>query len=91
MNVRVRLPTHLHQYSGGAAEVGVACAEPVTLDAVLVALDQRWPGVRRRIVDEQGGIRRHIRIFVGSVAVSGIGVAVGEQDEVMIVAALSGG
>jgi len=89
--VRVRLPTHLHQYSGGLADVQVDCAAPTTLADVLAALDARWPGVRHRLIDEQDGIRRHIRIFVGSAVAAGIEAPVGLGEEVMIVAALSGG
>ncbi|GAA5174620.1 MoaD/ThiS family protein [Niveibacterium umoris] len=91
MRVAVRLPTHLHQYSGGLADVQVDCAAPATLGDVLAALDARWPGVRHRVIDEQDGIRRHIRIFVGNAAVPGIAAPVRDGDEVMIVAALSGG
>ncbi|WP_374602568.1 MoaD/ThiS family protein [Niveibacterium sp.] len=91
MIVRVRLPTHLHQYSGGLADVQVDCTAPATLADVMAALDARWPGVRHRLIDEQDGIRRHIRIFVGSAAAPGIAVPVGEGEDVMIVAALSGG
>lgn len=91
MMVHVRLPTHLHQYSGGLGDVQVDCVAPAMLADVLAALDARWPGVRHRLIDEQDGIRRHIRIFVGSAAVPDIAAPVREGQDVMIVAALSGG
>ena len=89
--VRVRLPTHLHDYTGGRAELTLELEPPVRLDQVLRALDARWPGMRFRLIDEQDGIRRHIRLFVGGRSASAVSEPVPAEAEVMIVAALSGG
>ena len=94
--VRVRVPSPLRSYTGGAGEVTVALPllapeHPPTLSAVLAALETRHPGLRFRIVDEQGGLRPHIRIFVGLDAAHDLTVVVPADREVMIVAALSGG
>jgi molybdopterin converting factor small subunit len=93
--VRVRVPTPLRSYTGRAAvEVAVpvlAPELPPTLGGVLAALDLAFPGMRFRIVDEQGSVRRHIKVFVGARLAPDLAQPIPPGDEVMIVAALSGG
>jgi molybdopterin converting factor small subunit len=86
--MRVRLPSPLYGYTDGVATVE---ADGADLRSVLADLDSRFPGLRFRVVDEQDGIRPHIRFFVAGVLVRTITHPVGPDDEVMIVAALSGG
>ncbi|MBI4002038.1 MAG: MoaD/ThiS family protein [Nitrospira defluvii] len=54
-------------------------------------LDRRYPGIRFRIVTEQGTIRQHIRIFVNGEQIPHLGVPVRPDDQIHIVCALSGG
>ena len=61
MTVWVRIPTILRSYTAGEARVSV---EGATLRAVLDDLDRRYPGVRGRIVDEAGDLRRFINVYV---------------------------
>jgi molybdopterin converting factor small subunit len=94
--VRVRIPSPLRSYTGGDAEVTgaiplLAPENPPSLTAVLAALEGRFRGLRFRIVDEQGGLRPHIKVFVGGMLAADLGVPVPSGSEVMIVAALSGG
>jgi len=84
----VRLPSPLDSYTGGLRDVDLPGAD---LGAVLDALDARWPGVKFRIVDERGCLRRHINLFVNTDMVTDLGRRLSPTDEVMIVAALSGG
>lgn len=56
----------------------------------LADLEPRHPGLRFRVIDEQGRIRPHIKFFVGGEQVRGLDAPVGDA-EVQIVAALSGG
>ncbi|MND04412.1 ThiS family protein [compost metagenome] len=58
---------------------------------MLGVLDERFPGMRHRIVDEQDRIRRHIRFFVNGEMALHLDQRLAPGDEVMIVAALSGG
>lgn len=93
--VRVRIPSPLRSYTG-AAEVGVAVPLlapelPPTIGGVLATIDGAYPGLRFRIVDEQGGIRPHIRLFVGNVATRDLATPIASGEVLMIVAALSGG
>ena len=86
--MRVRLPSPLASYTAGAREVE---AEGATLAAMLADLDRRYPGIRFRMIDEQDAIRPHIKIFVNRVQAPSIAHTLAPGDEVMVVAALSGG
>ena len=54
-------------------------------------LESRYAGMRHRIVDEQDRIRPHIRFFVNGDGVTRLDHHLRADDEVIIVAALSGG
>lgn len=84
----VLIPTPLRSYTRQRGEVE---AGGETLDALLVDLDRRHPGIRFRIIDEQDRIRRHIRIFVNRRQVRELGLALRASDRVQILQALSGG
>ena len=86
--MKVRLPSPLASYTAGAREVD---AEGATLAAVLADLDRRYPGIRFRMIDEQDAIRPHIKIFVNREQAASIGRSLAPGDEVLVVAALSGG
>ncbi|HEY1329356.1 MAG TPA: MoaD/ThiS family protein [Casimicrobiaceae bacterium] len=93
--VRVRVASPLRSYTG-AAETAVAVPVlapelPPTLRGVLAALDLAYPGIRFRMIDEQGNVRRHIKLFVGSSLARDLSTPIPAGAEVMIVAALSGG
>jgi len=85
--MNVMIPSPLLSYTGKAWVE----ASGSTLDAVLVDLDHRYPGIRFRMVDEQDRMRRHIRFFVNGDQVFDLARPLGTQDEVVIVQALSGG
>jgi sulfur-carrier protein len=59
--------------------------------AALAELDRRFPGLRFRLVDEQGGIRPHIKLFLDARQVRDLGIGLPASGELMIVGALSGG
>ena len=86
--MQVLIPSPLHSYTGGRSEVEAAGK---TLAEVLAHLDARYPGIRFRIIDEQDAIRPHIKIFVNREQASSLSVALQPIDEVLVVAALSGG
>lgn len=93
--VRVRVPSPLRSYTN-AAEVEVALPLlapelPPTLGGVLAALDRSYPGIRFRMIDEQGKVRPHIKLFVGADLARDLATLVPPRETVMIVAALSGG
>ncbi len=84
----VHIPGALHSYTERKSEVE---AEGGTLAEVLAALDQRYPGLRFRIVNEQDTIREHIRIFVNEKQVQALGTPLQSDDDIHIILALSGG
>ena len=86
--MKVLLPSPLASYTANRREVEAAGA---TLDELLRDLDRRYPGIRFRVIDEQDAIRPHIKIFVNREQASGIARRLSPADEVLVVAALSGG
>ena len=62
-----------------------------TLAAVLADLDENYPGIRFRMVDEQNRIRKHMKVFVNDEAVRDLTTPIDARDEVTIMQALSGG
>jgi sulfur-carrier protein len=86
--MKILLPTPLAEYTAHRREVH---AEGATLSELLDDLDRRFPGIRFRIIDEQDAIRPHIKIFVNREQASGLGRPLQPRDEVLVVAALSGG
>jgi molybdopterin converting factor small subunit len=93
--VRVLVPSPLRSYTGSAetdVAVPVLAPElPPTLGGVLAALNSKYPGIRFRIIDEQGQVRRHIKLFVGMTLARDLSAPIPSGYDVMIVAALSGG
>ena len=85
--MRVLIPSALHSYSGRPWVE----ASGATVGEVLVDLDRRFPGIRFRMIDEQGGIRRHIRLFYRQAQVFDLTAPVSDDGELLIVQALSGG
>lgn len=86
--MRVHIPTPLRSYTGQSAWVD---ANGASLDELLHDLDARFPGMRFRIVDEQGRLRRHVRIYVGAEMTRDLTTVVAPTDEITIMQALSGG
>jgi sulfur-carrier protein len=86
--MKVRIPTPLRSYTGGAANVE---ADGDTLDALLTDLDTQFRGIRFRIVDEQGRLRQHMSIFLGDERCRDLSAPLLGVDEVVIMQALSGG
>lgn len=86
--MKVAIPTPLRSYTAGAPTV---VANGSTLDDVLHDLDRQFPGIRFRVVDEQGRLRRHLRIFVDEDMVRDLTTRVGDEHVVTLMQALSGG
>ena len=86
--VRVLIPGPLRSYTAGASAVQ---ADGATLANLMQDLDRQYPGLRFRIIDEQGDIRRHIKCFVNAESAANLTAHLQASDEVMIVCALSGG
>jgi molybdopterin converting factor small subunit len=85
--MRVLIPSPLLSYTG-QREVQASGA---TLSAVLADLDRQFPGLRFRVVDEQGQLRPHMRVFVGQRELRELQSPLAQDDTLHLIQALSGG
>ena len=88
MSVPVRIPTPLRSYTG---DQKVVSAEGATLGAVLTDLDRQFPGLRFRVVDEQGQLRKHVNVWLDGERCRELSADLDGVEEVVIMQALSGG
>ena len=86
--MKVHVGSVLHEYTGGRVTLE---AQGATVAAVLADLERRFPGLRFRVIDEQGHVRPHMRLFLGSEPVTDLARRVGTRDELHVLGALSGG
>jgi len=86
--VKVRIPTPLRSYTH---QQSVVDAQGTTMSDLLDDLDRRFPGIRFRMVDEQGRLRQHMKLWIGQDAVTDLSTPLSGSDEVTIMQALSGG
>jgi len=91
MSVSVRIPTILRTYTDGSSEVA---AEGDTLTSVLDSLETAHPGIKARVVDETGALRRFVNIYVGTEDVrfaEGLDTRTPDGTQVSIIPAVAGG
>jgi molybdopterin converting factor small subunit len=91
MSVTVRVPTILRPLTGGESEVSV---EADTLQGVLDALESAHPGIRTRVLDDDGKLRRFVNVYVNDDDVrfaDGLGTATPAGASVSIIPAVAGG
>jgi molybdopterin synthase sulfur carrier subunit len=91
MSVSVRIPTILRTYTGGASEV---TAEGATLTEILDDLDRKYAGIKGRILDEQGALRRFVNVYVGNDDVrflDNLGTPTPDGAEISVIPAVAGG
>ena len=91
MSVSVRVPTILRTYTGGESEVS---ADGGTLGELLDSLDTSYPGIKGRIVDEQGQLRRFVNVYVGNDDVrflDGLKTPLADDAQVSVIPAVAGG
>ncbi len=91
MSATVRIPTILRTYTAGAGEVS---ADGGTLTAVLDSLEGNHPGIRARILDDTGALRRFVNVYVGDEDVrfvGGLDAEVADGAKISIIPAVAGG
>jgi molybdopterin converting factor small subunit len=92
MAVTVRVPTILRSLTGGQAEVPVDGA--ATLAELLDKLDADHPGIRGRVLDDDGKLRRFVNVYVGEEDVrfaGGLESPTPDGSTVSIIPAVAGG
>ena len=91
MSVSVRIPTPLRKLTGGADEVSI---DGTNVGEVIENLEAAHPGLKERLCDDNGEIRRFVNVYVNDEDVrfmDGRGTALKDGDEVSIVPAIAGG
>ena len=91
MAVKVIVPAQLRQYTGEQSTVEV---DGSNVNEVLTNLDAAHPGLRDRICEPDGRLRRFVNVFVNGDdirALDGLDTGVKDGDEVGIVPAVAGG
>jgi molybdopterin synthase sulfur carrier subunit len=91
MAVKVRVPVPLQSLTQGKQEVQVNGA---TLRELLIDLEGQFPGMRERLYNEQGGLRRFVNVYLNDEDVrflQGEETPVSDGDEVSIIPAIAGG
>lgn len=91
MSVKVRIPTPLQKLTGGKAEV---TSTAKTVAQIIMDLEKKYPGMKERLCDEKGEIRRFINIFVNGKDIrflKGRNSKLKDGDEVSIIPAIAGG
>ena len=91
MAVKVRIPTPLQKLTQDKSEVEVSGR---SIQDVINQLEQNYPGIKQRICDEQGNVRRFVNIFLNEEDIRFLkkeSTPVKDGDEVSIVPAIAGG
>jgi molybdopterin converting factor small subunit len=91
VSVSVRIPTILRTYTGGESEV---TAEGGTLAEVLDDLDGSYAGIKGRILDEAGELRRFVNVYVGNDDVrflENLGTPTPDGTQISVIPAVAGG
>jgi len=91
MSVSVRIPTPLRKLTGGADEVAI---EGANVGELIENLEAAHPGLKERLCDEAGEIRRFVNVYVNDEDVrfmNGRDTELKDGDEVSIVPAIAGG
>lgn len=91
MSVQVRIPTPLRKFTGGRDTVE---AEGSSIGAVLADLDANHPGLRERICEADGSIRRFVNLYINGDDIrflESLESPVKDGDEISIVPAIAGG
>ena len=91
MPVRVRVPTPLRKFTNGVDEVNAQGNDVKTL---VDDLEKTYPGIKERICDESGKVRRFVNVYVNGDDIrflQNLETALKEGDNISIVPAIAGG
>jgi sulfur-carrier protein len=86
--IAVRLPTVLRPFAGGAERVEV---EGTTVAEAFASLE---PPLRRRLTDDQGGLRRHVNVYLRDDNIrdlNGLDTLLSDGDELLVLPSVAGG
>ncbi|MBL4632765.1 MAG: MoaD/ThiS family protein [Kofleriaceae bacterium] len=87
----VRIPTPLRKYTDGQEEVSAAGA---TVGAIIDDLENSYPGIKSRICDDAGAVRKFVNIYANEDDIrhlQELKTEVKDSDEISIIPAIAGG
>jgi molybdopterin synthase sulfur carrier subunit len=87
----VRIPTPLRKLTAGKDEVKISAAN---VSQLIDAMESQYPGIKNRLYDESGNVRRFINLYVNNEDIrflNGKETALKEDDIVSIIPAIAGG
>ena len=91
MSIKVRIPQPMQKFTKGEDQVEVTGSD---IKGLIDDLEKKFPGIRERICDESGKVRRFINIYVNEEDVrflQGDATAIKDGDEISIIPAIAGG
>jgi sulfur-carrier protein len=91
MPIKVRVPTPLRRFTAGSDEVA---AEGESISAIIDDLERRHPGMRERLLDDKGELRRFVNIYLNGDDIrflNQLDSKVKDGDDISIVPAIAGG
>ena len=91
MAIDVRIPTILRQYTGGEKQVK---ADGASVGSLVDDLDTRFPGLKARLVTDQGTLHRFVNVYVNDEDVrflGGLEAQLSDGDQVVVLPAVAGG
>ena len=91
MSISVRIPTPLRRATNGASQVSV---QAQTVRQMIEDLERQYPGMRERLCDDTGEIRRFVNVFVGDEDIrflKGLDTPLPTDAQVSIIPAVAGG
>ena len=92
MSVKVKIPTPLRPITNNQDTITANGAG--TLGAMIAELEGQYPGLRERLLDDTGDLRRFVNVYINNEDVrflDGLDTALKAGDEVSIVPAVAGG
>jgi molybdopterin synthase sulfur carrier subunit len=87
----IRIPSPLRRYTNGQSKTEASGAN---IYQIIDNLETQFPGVKSRLCDENGQIKRYVNVFVNDKEIrtlQGAETPVADNDEVSIVPAMAGG
>ncbi|MEK7867582.1 MAG: ubiquitin-like small modifier protein 1 [Planctomycetota bacterium] len=90
-NVKIRVPAPLQKMVGNKSEVPLSAR---TVAEALAALEAAYPGVKEKVCDESGKVRKYLNLYVNDEDIrflKGEGTELKDGDEVSIIPAIAGG
>lgn len=91
MSAKVRIPTPLRKLTNNEEIVEVNAS---TVGAAITELQRRFPGIKERLLDDQGAVRRFVNVYVNEEDIRFLqnqDTPVKSGDEISIIPAIAGG